>query len=31
MGNEWQAPAGLAGIALIAAACGSSSGGSTSG
>jgi predicted lipoprotein with Yx(FWY)xxD motif len=31
MGIKWQAPAGLAGIALIAAACGSSSGGSTSG
>jgi predicted lipoprotein with Yx(FWY)xxD motif len=31
MGIKWQASAGLAGIALIAAACGSSSGGSTSG
>jgi predicted lipoprotein with Yx(FWY)xxD motif len=29
MRNRWWAPAGLAGIALIAAACGSSSGGSS--
>jgi predicted lipoprotein with Yx(FWY)xxD motif len=29
MGNKWWAPAGLAGIALIAAACGSSSGGTS--
>jgi predicted lipoprotein with Yx(FWY)xxD motif len=29
MGNKWWAPAGLAGIALIAAACGSSPGGSS--
>ena len=29
MHNRWWAPAGLAGIALVAAACGSSSGGTT--
>jgi predicted lipoprotein with Yx(FWY)xxD motif len=31
MGNKWWAPAGLAGIALVAVACGSSSTGSTAG
>jgi predicted lipoprotein with Yx(FWY)xxD motif len=31
MRNKWWAPAGLAGLALVAAACGSSSAGSTAG